>query len=239
MFLKALNAKCLSMKVAIVSFIFLFPAGVWAEPLFHCSFERGKWDPNQWVMVKSARWDYFGGWIQRDLCIENQTPAGVSQDDLIDSHKAQTYTSMVLKEQFSGDIEISSEVEFTYREAPLIVIAPELGQDKKGRAEYREHYEIVISSKGVNVWHHYFRNGKPYWKLAAFSRFEVKPNVQYKLKVKLSHNSKGKTLSVFVAGHEFGFMDDSLPDKFYVGITGCEGVNRFYDFTVEKGNKSF
>ena len=29
-----------------------------------------------------------------------------------------------------------------------------------------------------------------------------------------------------------GVFDDSLPDEFYVGISGIEGVNRFYDFDV-------
>ena len=36
-----------------------------------------------------------------------------------------------------------------------------------------------------------------------------------------------KTLTVSVAGHTFGYLDDALPDSFYVGITGCEGLNRF------------
>jgi hypothetical protein len=234
---RTLNAKCRSREIVIVSFMFLFSTCGWAAPLFQCSFAKGKWDPNQWIMVKSARWDYFGGWIQRDMCIENQTPSGASEDELIDSLAGKTYTSMVLKEQFTGAIEITAAMEFTYRMAPLIVIAPQLGEDKKGRTEYREHYEIVLAYDGVNVWHHNFRDGKPYWKLAAFSHFAVKPNVQHKLKVKISQNRRGKTLLVSVAEHEFGFMDDSLPDKFYAGITGCEGVNRFYDFMVERVKK--
>ena len=43
-----------------------------------------------------------------------------------------------------------------------------------------------------------------------------------------------KTLTVSVAGHTFGYFEDALPDSFYVGITGCEGLNRFYDFTVRR-----
>ena len=33
----------------------------------------------------------------------------------------------------------------------------------------------------------------------------------------------------------FGFSDDALELDNYVGITGCEGRNRFYDFTIESG----
>jgi hypothetical protein len=33
----------------------------------------------------------------------------------------------------------------------------------------------------------------------------------------------------------FGFTDDTLSLDNFVGVTGCEGRNRFYDFTVESG----
>ena len=39
-------------------------------------------------------------------------------------------------------------------------------------------------------------------------------------------------LAVSVAGHTFGYAEDALPDSCQVGITGCEGLNRFYDFAV-------
>jgi len=34
-----------------------------------------------------------------------------------------------------------------------------------------------------------------------------------------------------------GYVDSSLQEEYYVGITGCEGVNRFYDFAVKNVNK--
>ena len=233
--MKMLNRRWQVKIVFIVLFVFLFSGCASAEPLFNCSFAKGGWDPNEWTLVKSPRWDHFGSWVQRDLYIENQTPADAEPADLTSKpHAAETYTSMVLKKQFTGRVTISATMEFTDRMAPLIVISSELGEDKKGRTEYREHYEIVLFEKGVNIWHHYFKNGKPYWKKAAYSHFSLKPNIQYKIKVKISPTPKGKILSVFVAGQEFGYIDDSLPNKFYVGITGCEGINRFYDFAVEK-----
>ena len=65
-------------------------------------------------------------------------------------------------------------------------IRPMVKKDKKGRAEYREHFEIVIFDKGVNVWHHYYENGKPFWKKAAYSKFVLKPNVKYEVKAKIT-----------------------------------------------------
>ncbi len=151
-----------------------------------------------------------------------------------DAFAGQTYTSMILKQQFFGAVAISSTMEFTGRMAPLIVISKELGKDNNGRAEYRGHYEIVLFDKGVNIWRHYFENGAASWEKAAYGRFPLKPNIRHKLEIEITPTPNGKRLSVRVESHEFGYLDDSLPDKFYVGITGCEGVNRFYDFQVRK-----
>ncbi len=202
--------------------------------LFYCNFAKGEWNSKEWMLVKSPRWDYFGDWIQGTSYIENKTPKDVTTKELLGTRKHETYTSMVLQKKHKGDITISSTMEFTDQMAPLIVIAPEIGKSKSGFPEYREHYEVVVFDKGINVWHHYFKNRKPYWKKATYSLFKLLPNTKYKLKVKISHTSKGKMLAVIIEDHEMGYLDDSLPDDFYVGITGCEGVNRFYNFSLDK-----
>ena len=208
-----------------------------ADPAIEYSFAAGKWDPNDWMFVKSPRLDYLGSWIQKELYIENRTPSDANSSDLLGARAGETYTSMLLKQQFTGSITISSTMEFTDQMAPLIVIASEPGKDKKGRAEYREHFEVVIFDKGVNVWHHYFKDGQPSWKKSAYSNFSLKPNIKYNVKVKIDPTQEGKVFSVAIGDHEFGYLDDSLPDKYYVGITGCEGINHFYDFTVENAKK--
>lgn len=143
------------------------------DRFFLCSFAKDKWDRGEWMLVKSPRWDRLGDWNQKDECIENQTPAGVKPEQMHEAFAGQTYTSMVLKQKFFGAVVISSTMEFSDRMAPLIVISKELGEDNNGRAEYREHYEIVLFDKGVNIWHHYFENGKPWWEKAAFGRFPL------------------------------------------------------------------
>ena len=49
---------------------------------------------------------------------------------------------MVLIKKVSGNVTVTSTIEFDDRMAPLIVIAQEPGKDKLGRPEYREHFEI-------------------------------------------------------------------------------------------------
>lgn len=218
------------MKMLIILFACVSVRAFGGE--FKCSFAKGGWNPDNWILVKSARWAYLGGWVQKSDSIENETPVGATPQELLGKYSHDTYTSMVTKSIFKGDVAISAEMEFTDRMAPLIVIASELGKSSKGIPEYREHFEIVIFDKGVNVWHHYYKDGKPSWKKVAFSRFPLNANKRYTLKVVIKKSKKDKTMSLFVDGHEFGYIDDSLPDVFQVGVTGCEGVNKFYDFKV-------
>jgi len=222
-------------RLASVLVVFLFVLGsAGAGEAYQCVFTRTGWTADDWTLVKSPRWDYFGQWVQKEDCIENQTPVGATAKELLGKFSHQTYTSMVLKQTFKGNIQVSSTMEFADRMAPLIVIAPALGKDAKGRPEYREHYEIVLFDQGINVWRHSFKDGKPSWIKAAYSKFPLHPNTKYRLVVRIRRTSKGKMLTVQVAGHEMGYTDNSLPDVVHVGITGCEGRNRFYDFQVEQ-----
>ena len=208
------------------------------KPLFQCSFARGAWDPNDWIMVRSPRWDHPGKWVQADAYIQNETPKDATPQDLLGKRAGETYTSMVLRKKLSPDITVRSTLEFTHQMAPLIVIAPELGRDDQGSPEYREHYEIVIYDKGLNLWYHNFKDGKPWWKKIAESSFALKPNTRYNLAVTVSKKQHGKMISISVAGHHIGILRESFPDQFHVGITGCEGKNNFYDFQVDKSRQA-
>ena len=178
--------------------------------------------------MKSPRWEHFGTVVQMEDHIQNAVPTWVSDKELQSKRAPETYTSMLHNQTFRGNVTIKATMSFDYCMAPLIVIAPKLGQDTSGRAEYREHFEIVLFNKGVNVWHHVYKDGKPSWKKAAYARFSLEPKTPYTLEVR----KKGKQLDISVAGHVFGYLDDSLPDEFRVGLTGCEGINRFYSFEV-------
>lgn len=198
---------------------------------FECVFSGGGWDAEQWILVKSPRWKHVGGWLQQDGYIENQTPEGASKKDMLGPRAAETYTSMVYRQKVSGNVDIASTMVFEDRMAPLIVLAPELGENTTGHPEYREHWEVVLFDKGINVWHHTYRDGKPAWRKAAYASFQLKPATNYRLVVRVRRSPRGPMLTMAVDGHEFGYVEDNLPESFYVGITGCEGRNRFYDFS--------
>ncbi|MFA7329343.1 MAG: hypothetical protein WC081_07580, partial [Candidatus Ratteibacteria bacterium] len=94
----------------------------------------------------------------------------------------------------------------------------------------RESFEIYIYDGGVNIWRHVFKNGKWSYIMTASANFTLKPKTRYKLEAE----KKGKYFSVVIDGHRFGYLETSLPEEFYAGVVGCEGITRFYDFRIEK-----
>jgi len=154
-------------------------------------------------------------WLQKADCIENDG----------------NHTSMVYQKKFSGDVTVSATMAFADRMAPAIVIVSKLG-DADGARVFDEHIEITMWDEGVNIWRLHTVNGKSLWELTAFSKFKLTKNTPYKLAV----TKKGKELTIKVAGHAFGYVENSLQDDYYVGLTGCEGVNRFYDAAIQNAH---
>ena len=177
-----------------------------------CSFQRDKWTSSEWMFVKRRDMAGRSEWLQKADCIENDG----------------NHTSMVYKKKFSGDVTVSATTAFMDRMAPAIVLVSKLG-DADGARVFDEHIEITMWDEGVNIWRLHTVDGKSLWEKTAFWKFKLTKNNMYKLEV----TKKGKELSVKVDSHIMGYIDSSLQEEYYVGITGCEGVNRFYDFAVQ------
>ena len=223
------------MKLKLLIVFTLITIAIHAKDvLYQCDFSKGKWEASEWQIIKSPRWSYIGDWEQHPDHIANKVPKNASEEEMLNKRAGETYTSMILKEKFSQNLTITSTMSFDYRMAPAIVITPGYGKDADDNLEHREHFEIVLFDKGLNVWHHYYTDGKPYWKKAAFIDADFESKNKYSLSVEIKTDERGTTMIVSCEGKTFGFMDDSIPKMFYVGITGCEGVNRFYDFQISK-----
>ena len=224
-----------ALKVLLFLFFFNSSWELFSADLYTCSFGQGKWKPEEWRMVKSWRWDYAGEWVQKSDFIENKVPGDATPKELFSKRAGETYTSMVLDKKFRGNLTIACDMSFIDRMAPGIMIAAEPVKDEKGRWEYRDHFEVIFYDKGVNVWHHYFVDGKQVWKKKAFLLEDFKPEKVYKLSVNISFTPKGPVLTMKVNdGAPFGYMEEALPKEYYLGIVGCEGVNRFYDLKISK-----
>ena len=212
---------------------------------YETRFGRGEWNPKDWTFVKSPRWNYIGDWVQEDDHIRNRIPEGVGENELIADRYSYAYMSMVRNTPFetSQGLDISARMSFSYDQAPQIVLADRLGANEDGYPEYRDHYEIILWSKGINVWRHIYREGKPGWARVAYARFPLEAGTKYDLAVRIEPVARskngpaeaGRMVVVTVDGqHSVAFHAPELPDSVYVGIIGYASYNRFYHFSVSQ-----
>jgi len=199
------------------------------------SFAKGGWNPDDWQLAKSTRWTYVHGFSQEADHIVNESDDW-SDEDLYANHVTEVYSSLLLKEKVTGKQRISSTMSFDHLMAPLIVIAPEMGTSADGRhPEFRRHHEVVLYNEGINVWRYIWDGKEVHWTLVAFLRVPFEAGRKYELAVTVEQYKQTRRMTIECGGHTFGFSDDALELDNFVGITGCEGRNRFYDFTVETG----
>lgn len=191
------------------------------------SFARGAWNAEEWQTVRSPRWeDICGRWIQEEDRIVNDVPEGKTEEELLSAPEA--YASMLWKKPFHGDGVFRIRCSFDYRMAPLLVLSEEIGP------VYREHLEIVVFDGGLNLWRHYFRDGKPSWKRLGRLEMNLAAKTVHELCVKLERREAGVFLTMSVNGESATCaLEEGWPTEYYAGITACEGRNAFYEFTAE------
>ena len=220
----------------VIAFLLLgvFGLTTLAAQDFYTTFARGKWDRSLWFDVKSARRNYLKKMVQLDDHIMNAVPPDLTDKVIFSKYVDSVYSCIMLRKKYGMPSEITCTMSFDHRMAPLIVLAKDVGRSAKGEPEQRDHYEIILFDEGINVWHHVYNQGKPKYRQAAFLKTKFLPRRKYKLRVRVTRDRKGKYMQIECGGHTFGFMDEALPETFYVGIIGCEGRNRFYDFGIRK-----
>ena len=225
--------SCLAVKMLLGGLLAAFCLlSASAATKVEVSFGPGAWSSNDWILVKSPRFSYMHGFVQKEDFIENECPP-LSGEDIFRKHCSEVYSAMVLKDRAEIGQTVSSTMSFDWRMAPLIVLAEKLDRSESDEPTLGEHWEIVLYDEGLNVWHHSIKDGKPFWYKAAYLKVPFSRDTRYNLEVKVSKTHKGvREMVVKCGGHEFGYVDNALPDSFYAGIIGCEGRNRFYDFKL-------
>ena len=222
-------------RFIIITAAVLAGSTVWAKNIFNCDFEPGKWDKNDFIEVKSSRWENVNTFRQEKSHIVNVCPENATKLDLLSKRAPETYAAMIWKTPIKGNnVTIKSTMSFDYRMAPSIVIAEKPGVSSKGFPEFRTHYEIVLFDQGLNVWRHWFKDGKQVWRRVGFLPVKILPKVKYELEVEVKRTLTGTILEVSVADREMIVKDINLDNEYYAGIIGCEGINRFYDFEIDK-----
>ena len=215
---------------------------------YDAKFVKGGWNMADWEMVRSWRFDHDGEWVQEPKCIANKVPADATPQEMLGRRAGEVYTAMLLKKKFKGNAVISCTMEFDDRMAPGIIIAAEPVK-ADGKLELREHFEVILYDDGLNVWHHFFLKTDPKsknkralaegmdqrWRKQSYlsEKKFYKPKTPYTLTVSVKFTGRGPQIEVACGGRVVGYYEPKMFDGEYrIGLVGCEGVNRFYDFKV-------
>ena len=181
-------------------------------------------DKSEWFYSYSPNAKAHNEFIVDDGAIRNGYDESVGDYD---------YTSVLLKDKFSTGVTVVAECDFDNFGAPLIVLTDDITTNADRTIGYGEHIEIVTFEKGCNVWHlvpNPTKTDEPtdYTLL----HFENRP-IKNKERITLSVSVSSKELLVTVCDKTFSVKCDKIPNEFYIGFTACEGINRFYSFSVQ------
>lgn len=135
--------------------------------------------------------------------------------------------SLLTTEQYGAGVEISLTCAFEGRGCPEIIFVENLKNDTDGAFRYGPCFEVVLYRNGLNVWHHFLEDGSRWHKRLGLT-FPVTENERHTLRVKVLD----KTLLIYAEDQEITLRVEDLPEKFHVGLTGCEGIVRLYEMTV-------
>ncbi len=143
------------------------------------------------------------------------------------------YISVVTKEKCASGTTATTKCLFEKFGAPLIVFTDDITNDGKVD-RYGLHFEVVVYEKGINVWHIVpmpERKERPVNPtLIAHKEFAIAGESIIDLAVKV----EGKKISIVANGEVLEVEHDDVPANFHIGVTACEGVNRFYSFEIEE-----
>ena len=179
--------------------------------------------------------DFFYAWSPN--CKEHD-PAFLQEADCVVNAASTVidyqYISMISRERFPVGTRVTTHCSFEKFGAPLIVFTDDIGADSEGRPLYGLHFEAVAFEEGCNVWK-IEKNPdttaarKIVTEKIGLMRFPVADNSVIEVSVLFGE----KKITVTVNGNSIDIEREEFPAEVHAGITACEGINRFYDFTVE------
>ena len=188
-------------------------------------FGKDKYDPCAFIYVYSPICKEFATFRQEETCIVNAEGK---------STFGYEYISILEKKTHKGNVTIETECSFEKFGAPIIVFTDDLRPDGNGRLIYGKHFEIVAYEDGINIWHIVPCPEKVDYPvdptLLATKKFSIAGNSPIQMKVAIADGR----IKTWVNGEYLEVSVEDLPkDTFWVGITACEGINRFYNLKIE------
>lgn len=183
----------------------------------------GKWNGAEMNLAYSFRFTLTPTPVQKENRIESAVnPAHREGFDNISLLTPQTYVA---------NARASIRCSFEGLGCPEIILveSPETCSD--GAVRYGSCFEVVLYKNGINVWRHYMdKNHKCSWHKRVGVEFPVSESEIHDLSVEVTPNY----LTFVVDGKKTTLRVDDLFERFYFGITMCEGIASVYEFSAEQ-----
>ena len=185
------------------------------------SFARNGWNTEALTYAYSWRFEETPEFIQREDCVESrENPDAPQKFDNI---------TLLYKNPCGPGTRICTRCAFDHYGAPLILLAEAPTADEQGRLWMERYIEVVLYENGINVWKMYPENGEVRWKKLISVEFPLEAGKVHSLSV----TTEADRLHIEAAGRKMSLYMPEMYPQFHAGICACEGVNRFYDLTIE------
>lgn len=191
------------------------------------SFKRGAWSCDALTYAYTYRFPETPVFFQADDHIENR-PAP-------ETRQKWDFITLMTREKYPIGTRAEARLSFDGTAAPIITLAEALDTDLGGNCRYGDYYEVVVWHNGVNVWRlrrdpSVEKEGGISWMLALGAEFPLEQDKEHTLSVEVQES----LLIILVDGtRKFKLRIEDIPKSFHVGINACEGLCKFFDFTVE------
>lgn len=181
--------------------------------------------PENFVYAASSKVHYRVKFHQEDGALVNEH---IHLEDPKAAYQHFAYISAVDRTPVTLPVEMEVECSFDKYGAPLIVFSESLHELENGDVQFGTHYEAVLYEGGINLWHLTpLEDGTQQTVNLCRGKMPFPAGEKLKMTVKLTRDGIEAVCGELIAKGEV-----SLPEKMYVGITACEGINRFYSFSV-------
>ncbi len=184
-------------------------------------FKKDGWNKDDFMYAYSPACKEFPQFIQEEDCIVNKEGLGLC---------GYQYISIITKKKYATGVKATTHCRYDKFGAPLIAFTNELWE-KDGNTMYGAHFEVVAYEDGCNVW---LIKPNPEGPRPTIPKkigslpFKLEDGCLLTMTVKMLD----KKIYIDINGNAFEVENEEIPDTFHLGITACEGINRFYNFEI-------
>ena len=190
------------------------------------TFAKDAWDLKELTYAYSYRFEETPVFTQAEGFIQNNKneQAVYGYDNI----------SLMTLKKYQSPVTLSVTCEFEDLGAPLLVIAPNMEQDRRGVWRYGEYLEVVLWKNGVNVWRMWMEEGEVTWKQLMGVEFSVNEEEQHTLSVRIHQD----TLYIQADDKVMQLYIENMYPSYHLGMNACEGINRFYEMEITEKTKN-